>query len=539
MKSITHILFFSLFFVYGFSNVFQISPQIEVITEISIQKDTVAARHLLQKEKILTEEGDYQGAIKVLQQVYDLYSKHELWENAIQSVISLAKRSDNYDTADLKIKYANLSLGLAQQHLPKEHLLCASAFRQKAEALTMIDKLDSANIFLAQAVPIFTKHQSWVDLGWSELFLGLNYLNQYQLDNSHKHFKAVEELLQEPSVCLSQEDRTNIQSTLLSLLGLLYQFQGDYDKAIQNTQQALALEFKRTQLSATDSFYIRGYYNNLGALYLIKGDYQRSLDNFMLILSDFKQASKDVTLFSNIGELFRRQGNYALAIDYFQKSVFFEVTNEEQLKAKVDALNGLSDYYKYLGLYDSAMYYCQQAILLPTNYRKPIIWGMMGNIEVYKKSSKKALEYLEIAEKTYRQDSTADKHSAFVLSGIYRSIGDAHFLRQNFNTALTFYQKALVANHSTFRDSLNIAANPSLNGIYNPTYFWSALQKKAKTLASFPNSSKNLETALVTYQVLIQWTDSLQASHATETASLDWSGEFKQIYEEAISVAFR
>jgi len=539
LKSTTHILFFSLFFVYGFSNVFQINPQIEVIYETSIQKDTLAARHLLQKEKTYTEEGDYQGAIKVLQQVYDLYSKHGLWENAIQSVISLAKRSDNYDTADLKIKYANLSLDLAQQYLPKEHLLYASAFRQKAEALMMIGKLDSANTFLIQAIPIFTKHQSWANLGWSELFLGLNYLNQYQLDNSHKHFKSVEKLLQEPLISLSEEDRTNIQSTLLSFLGLLYEFQGDYDKAIQNTQQALALEFKKTQLSATDSFYIRGYYNNLGALYLIKGDYQRSLDNFMLILSDFKQASKDVTLFSNIGELFRRQGNYALAIDYFQKSLFFENTNEEQLKAQIDALNGLGDSYKYLGLYDSAMYYCQQAILLPTHYRKSVIWGMMGSIEVHKKSPQKALEYSNKAERIYQQDSTANSHSAFYLSSIYRLVGDAYFLRQNFNTALTFYQKALIANHATFQDSLNVGINPTLEGIYEPSYFWKTMKRKAKTLASFPDSSKKLETALSTYQVLIQWTDSLQASHATETASLDWSGEFKQIYEEAISVAFR
>ncbi len=507
------------------------------LNDFSLQLDTLAACYLLEEKQALKSNGDYQAALTTLEQAQELYAQHHQWERAIYCVVQLAKLSDSFTATELKVKYGNLGVQLTQKHLPQNHPLTAAAFRQKAEALMSIESLDSANYYLLKAIPIFKKHQIWSELAWSEILIGYNYFNQYQLDSCQYHYQKIEQLLQKK--ILSKTSQTEIHSTLLFLRGLLYEQQGDFDKAIQNTKKALQIDIEKGVHTEQDSSFISIHFNNLGAFYHYKGDYQRAMDNYMQSINSYSKASQGSEILSNISELFKKQKKYNKAIDYLKKSLALSSPQENKLHNKMNDFQGLGIAYKALGLIDSATYYFQEAIQLPTNYRKSIALCTMGNLYTLESQLDKAVDYIRLAEKNYLQDSTASQHSPFVLSSIYRSMGDVHYLNNHSDSALIFYQKALIENHASFTDSLKFESNPPLKGIYEPIYFWKAMQGKAQTLASFPDSSKNLEASLATYQVLIQWTDSLQSIHATETASLDWSGEFKQIYEEAIAVAFR
>ena len=528
-------LCFSIFMIAFFVGALEAQNQVVATSNIpALQKDTSTARQLLEKAKVLTTAGSYKAAHEALQKARFLYAKHEVWEEAIQCVIRLSKLSDNFDSVDLKIRYSNLALSLAQQHLQKDHPVLASAYRQKAEALMMLDMLDSANYFLTLGIPILENHQTWTDLGWSEILLGVNYLNQYQLDSCQKYLGRVKMLLQNQTI--PEEDRKDIYATLLELSGVLYHLQGDYDKAIENTQEALTIDLDRTEFSALDSFFIAEKFNNLGALYFAKGDYQRALDNFMQAIHGSENSSEDHTLLYNIGELLIKQEKYTEAIYYFEKSLFLSKERQDLMEVRIDAFNGLGIAFRGLKQYDIALSYCQQALNISVDYRKPMTLATIGSIYNLKKQSEKALEYLKLAVKKLKIDSA---NNSFFISKIYHLTGDAHALNQDTDIALKFYQKALIANHAIFTDSINLQTNPSLTGIYDPVYFLEAVHAKAKTQASFTDNSKYQEAALATYRLTVQWIDTLQASYSSEASQLDWSSEFKPIYEEAIEVAFR
>lgn len=525
-----------LLFTYCLLTAFQSQEKNSSSDDFNIQKDTLVARQLLDKATSLKDKGDYRNALEALEQAQTLYTKHKLWKPAIEAVISLATLADTFQDADLKIKYGTLALNLAQQYLPKKHPLLPAAFRQKAESLMMIGELDSANYFFYQAIPLFKTHQDWTELSWSYILLAVNYLHQYELDSCQKYLQTPQALLHQQA--FTEKDSTELQSTLLSLFGVLYELQGDYDKAIQNTKQAIALVLQQ-KAESIDSSALSTHFNNLGVFYLSKGDYQRALDNLMQALHAYKGAAKDPILLTHIGIVWSKQKRGLEAIKYYKKSLTLEDAFENPLEAKTNTLQSLVASFRDIGLYDSAVYYCQQAIKLPTTYRKPASWGQMGSLYIAKQKPQKALEYLSTAENTYLQDSTASQHSPFVLSSIYRLMADVYFLKKDPNTALNFYQKSLIANHSDFTDSLNVETNPPITGIYEPEYFFRAMRGKAKTLATFTEQPSKMEAALASYQLLLQWMDTLQASHATEAATLDWSEDFKQVYEEAITAAYQ
>lgn len=504
---------------------------------LNIHKDTLTARQLLNLEKEEYAEGQYQQAIETIQKAQVLYHKHALWDQAIKCAIRSSEIADRLGLPKAKSKYANAALYLAQQHLPNHHILLASAFRQKAEAMMMNTLPDSANYYLDKAVPIFRNHQAWVDLGWSEVLLGVNYLNQYQLDSCANHLQIVQNILQKK--VLTTSEQINIQSTLFNLRGILYDFQGDYDKAIQNTKQAIASYTQKAQKSAIDSSLIASFHNNLGTFYFTKGDYRRALDNFIAGISINKLSSSGPSILNNIAESFSVLNDYPKAIQYFQQSLALTKSQSTDMKARMNTLVGLGISHRESKNYKNAISYLQQAIDLPLDYRKYTAWAALGNVFIQQKQAKLALQNLNLATKAYLKDSTALNSSPFFLSRLYRLTGDAYFLNKDYEAALKAYQEALIINHKTFDDSLNVIANPPLTNIHDLIYFLEAIRGKAKTLATINLKIKQQELALTTYQLTIQWIDSLQRNYTTETSQLDWSSVFKPIYEEAIGVAYQ
>ncbi len=490
-----------------------------------ITKDTLLARQLLKQEKKLYNEGNSKKAYEVLEQAKNLYRKHQLWEAAINCIIKLATYENSFPDLSSSNQYSYLAVELSQKHLSDNHPLLASAFRQKAEAFIQIGKVDSSNLLLLQAIPILEKHQVWADLAWSKIILGVNLLNAYQLDKSQLYLESADSLLYEQN--LEEEDSITIQSTILSLMGVLYQLQGDYQQAIKVTNRALKIDRRNIPI---DSAAIGTHLANLGNFHLTKGDYQRALDYFLQALGSYPNANS--SLFYDIGELSRLQGKYTGALRYFQKSLSESRTQADKINGWIGMILTFID----LGVYESAADYAKKVIDFDKSHRQG--WLLLGVTYKVQKKTNQAIECFKKAEEICWQDSTILKYSPFYLAQVYKHLGDVHLLTDNADKALELYQKALVYNHQNFNDSLNYQVNPPLTRIFTPQYFLNSLHGKAKTLTTFSNDTNKMRAALDTYQLLIQWTDSLQIGHTTEAASLDWTERFKEIYGEAIGVAY-
>lgn len=508
----------------------------EVSVTSDLSKDTITAGRLLSEQEQLKKDGQYNKAVTRLEQALQLYQKHQLWEAATSCAVRLAKIADNFETTALKEKYAKLSFDLARIHLSEDHIIRASAFRQKAELLMMQGGLDSANYYLNLIVPTFAANERWSDLCWAEILLSVNHLNVANLDSCEVHLSAVKKTL--ASQTMPQEDYENIEATLLSIYGVFYELRGDYDGAISNTRKALQNDLNASQLTALDSSYISVHYNNLGAFYLIKGDYQRALDNFTQAYS-YKSASSQSSLLINIGELYTRQQKIPEAIGYFRNALNVGTNEQNRQKSNFQAYKGLSDCYSELGVFDSTFYYYQKAINVPANFRRYEAHLIAGQASLKKGEVQQSIEYLMTALEDYNSNINKDRGNVFFNAQIYQALGDAYLDNNDVDQALKHYQQSLIVNHANFRDSLDIEKNPSLQGAYEPIYFLLTLWGKARAFSKAKSANNHLQKSLETYQLTIQWIDSLQHSYATDRAQLDWGDEFKQIYEQAIEVAYQ
>ena len=189
-------------------------------TTSDFQKDTVLAAKLIEEEEKLREQKEYSAALEVLEQAIKLYTKHEEWEKAINCIVKQAKLADVFETADAKLQYSELAVQLAKNNLSPKHPVLAAALRQQAEALIWIEKIDKGNQLLLEAIPIFEENQIWIDWAWSQIFLGVNHLNANNLESSQKYFENVDALLHKQ--VLKEDKHVSIETTLLSLLGILY-----------------------------------------------------------------------------------------------------------------------------------------------------------------------------------------------------------------------------------------------------------------------------------------------------------------------------
>ncbi len=508
-----------------------------------MQLDTIRAADLLKQVERQSDLGDHLRALNMVKSASEIYSSYGLWKQTILCEVRLAKIADNFDSPELKIYHSDQALSLANKYLKKDDIVLASAFRQKAEALMWVEQLDSANYYLKHASPIFRNKRVWKDYGWTNVLLAVNHLNSYQLDSCIYHLSEVENLLQNYkfSVKVFKEFKT----TIFDLKGIAYEIQGDYNRAITNLKEALETNLMSKNISEWDSIFISNQYNSLGAIYLTKGDYHRAEDNFLQALTYDQNASKDPNFLNNVGHQYLKRGKFILAKEYFERSAKISnpkmgSSHEKNSNARIyeESINSICTCYRFLGEYELALNYCQKAESLAKGLRKYITWATMGHIFLDKKQPKKAVYYLNKAKTDLVNRAERFQDKILIHAKILFLLGEAHSQLQNQKKALAFLQKSLIANHRKFDDSLTIENNPSLDGIYEPIYFLETIRAKASIQASFPDDPKSMNSALNSFQLAVQWIDNLKTSYVLDSTQIDWSSEYKSIYEEALDVAY-
>ncbi|MEM9547771.1 MAG: CHAT domain-containing protein [Bacteroidota bacterium] len=508
------------------------------------EKDSLQAVQFIKQAAENSEKGNYSKAEQLYGKAIQIYRNNNSWSHAIIYELEASKLSDNFDSPDRKIEHANRALEMSNMHLSDNHVLKASALRQRAEALMWLEKIDSANFFLRQGLPIFRSNQEWGDLAWTNVLLAVNHLNTYALDSSAVYLDSVEILLDNKQIPKDEFD--DIQNTLFDLRGVLFEQQGDYDKAIENLSQALNLNLQYQHKSKLDSSFISNQYNSLGITYLTKGDFLRAKDNFLQAIQYDINAQSDPLLLNNIGGQYLKQKQYQNAIKYFERSREESLRilnnssdpNPSVTKRLTESLNYLCSCYRSLGQYEKALELCQRASEVADGYKAYDTWTITGNIFIEKGNSQMALFHLKNALDDLEQNGLTEKDILLGGSLINRLIGKAYVLNEEPDKALSYFQKSLLLNHRTFRDSLDVLSNPPINGIIEPLYFLETILAKGRTQAKIATDRLEMNNALSTYSLAIEWMDSLKMNFVLDSIQVDWGAEWKSIYEEAINVAY-
>ncbi|HYG52729.1 MAG TPA: tetratricopeptide repeat protein, partial [Flavobacteriales bacterium] len=137
-----------------------------------------------------------------------------------------------------------------------------------------------------------------------------------------------------------------LQASINNNMGLIYEAQGDFRKAL--AKKTLALETFR---KAKDSIQVGDCYNNLGNLYYKKGDLQKALlyyDSSLVIRQKRNSLDGIATSYINIASVYKKSGKRAMARNYFteanliaRKIGYKEIIHlSYQGMASIDSLDG-------------------------------------------------------------------------------------------------------------------------------------------------------------------------------------------------------
>jgi len=159
---------------------------------------------------------------------------------------------------------------------------------------------------------------------------------------------------------------------VLSELGSLHAFIGDYERAERYSNQSLALDLRNApppMSGLPDQYGIAYAWANLGEVSLWKGDYDSALTSFQKSLVLWKELNREALVYrahiiytlTNIGITYKRMGDHARALDYFYQGLELVKTLSDRGRlAEVMANIGIlyieqSDYSKATELLDRSL----------------------------------------------------------------------------------------------------------------------------------------------------------------------------------------
>ncbi|MEG5174587.1 CHAT domain-containing tetratricopeptide repeat protein, partial [Microcoleus sp. B3-D7] len=234
--------------------------------------------------------------------------------------------------------------------------------------------------------------------------------------------KAIEYSQQLLAIAREIKDRRN-EGKALGNLGNAYFSLGDYAKAIEYTQQwlAIAREIKDRQSEG-------GALGNLGKAYFSLGDYAKAIEysqQLLAVAREIKDRQSEGGALGNLGNAYFSLGDYAKAIEYQQQLLAIAREIKDRRSEGV-ALGNLGNAYFSLGDYAKAIEYQQQHLAIAREIKDRQSEGAaLGNLGLaylllgdYAKTIKYQQQLLAIAReiKDRQSEGTALNNLGLALS---------------------------------------------------------------------------------------------------------------------------
>jgi CHAT domain-containing protein/Tfp pilus assembly protein PilF len=196
-----------------------------------------------------------------------------------------------------------------------------------------------------------------------------------------------------------------LEAAQLTIRGELYMGLGQYDRALEYYQQALAVNKE-----AKDCFVEGSLLSSLGWLYYRMGQNDRAREYFLKALAahravcfqpfnrpfELKNRGAEAGDLNNLGCICTDSGQYDQAREYFQQAVAINRSLKNRANEGVN-LNNLGILYRHLGQYDQARKALEEAIKIAREVSSPEnIWrpqAELGAIEVKLGDPDQAIKY--------------------------------------------------------------------------------------------------------------------------------------------------
>ena len=183
-------------------------------------------------------------------------------------------------------------------------------------------------------------------------------------------------------------------AVLFNNMAVVYQAQGDYEKALEYYEKAQAIKEK---VLGKDHPSTAGTYNNMAGVYEDKGDYEKALEYYEKaqairekVLG--KEHPSTATTYNNMAVVYQAQGDYEKALEYYEKAkAIREKVLGKEHPDTASTYNNMAVVYEDKGDYEKALEYYEKALIVfekKLGFEHPNTKIIGANLERTKKASK-------------------------------------------------------------------------------------------------------------------------------------------------------
>ncbi|PKL79741.1 MAG: hypothetical protein CVV25_07040 [Ignavibacteriae bacterium HGW-Ignavibacteriae-4] len=301
-----------------------------------------------------------------------------------------------------------------------------------------------------------------LELGKTLVNIGIVYQNQSLYDKALENYEkalAIFELL---------KDRERIASTLGNL-GFIYRSQSDYAKALDYYQRSLSI-FEKLGIKSG----IATNLGNIGMIYDYQSDFTRALEYYnkaIKINQELGDKTGEAALLSNIGLVYYFQNDYSHALEYLQRSVdiFDDIGNKYGVAS---ILGNIGIIYQKQNEFSKALDNYKEAVNIYEELgNKSSLASNLGNIgefyysisqdsviiKIEKETSlissnkqvnlERSISYYNQAIKLLEEVGERDTRSRFLMG-----LSDAYKLKGDYEKSLELYKDYIVLKDSVFTE---------------------------------------------------------------------------------------
>jgi len=341
--------------------------------------------------------------------------------------------------------------------------------------------------------------------------------------------------------CLTAElDYTSVNDAeCLNKIGQELLIRGRVEKAIEAFEKALAFSSdSKSQITA---------YNQLAVAYKNLGSDQQAT-NYISRALDEADKSGDTTLlaatFNNYGLVMTNVDN-DLALDNYIKALelYQSLYDTEHINILQSLIN-IGIIYRNIEFYGDAVNNFQQAksiaqeLFISAHPTKGFIEYNLGQTNFELNNTAAAIEFFKNSLKEYSK-VYGEKHPD--IARTYNRLGNVVNKVGEFEEALSFYQKALIANVRSF-NSEDIEQNPKISENLNANTLLNTLFYKAQAFEDYHfNYSldfKDLKKSLSTLYSADSLIDEMRKTTANEADKLAIGALASQVYENGVRLSY-
>jgi CHAT domain-containing protein len=335
------------------------------------------------------------------------------------------------------------------------------------------------------------------------------------------------------------------RAILLSSSGFLNLNRGSFDQALENLTKAQQLFVKSGKENTVEAAQGLSY---IGQLYYSTAKYNQAIDNQLISLQIKSKIfpadhAEIAAAYTDLG-LAYTETNPDKALEYYEKAlpIYQKIFGESHAKVAVATTN-IGAMYNKLELYGDAQNNFETALniwkkLYPGGHpNQALVLITLGNTYEKLKNLKAAKAFYHQAIGQY-QKAYGDQHPD--LASAYNQLAPLLLEENKFDSALYYYQKALIANTTDFIKT-EFNKNPKARSFYNGQQLLYTLIDKAQTLEEkYSNKTikeSDLTLSLACLQVADTLVDLVRQNSRDESDKIALGALASEVYESGVRIA--